>query len=457
MTSDDQNLADDQGKTSQILDDWLIEATQVRKKYCRNLRRSLWYGVTDVLSAMVPWVRTHPNELREYEFWAVDGASFTLRRGDCLGLLGRNGAGKSTLLKLITGQRSLSAGTVRTRGRIVAINELGLGFDPTLTGRENAYVNAAVLGLSRSQFDEKLEEIINFSGIREFIDSAVQTYSSGMKARLGFSIATHLDPDILIVDEVLAVGDLEFRRKCVQHVSSYLKRGGSVLLVAHDPYLVQAICNRCIVLERGVILFDGSAVDGVDLHFRMGHKRNTSLSEGALPGDKGGDLVPGSEGNWVLAEVHGDRLSITDERPVIVDDIEVLAQPQGNLIAGGRALIILRYRSSVRLAVNWGFTISAVEPRVDLISCITGIEDGGLRLEIGEHTFVCHVPQLILSPGRYAIRAGIGDADTAAGIAIKGYENQPTFFTVYSGVATRTENFQRTMGELVTMKVEWIS
>jgi ABC-type polysaccharide/polyol phosphate transport system ATPase subunit len=251
-------------------DDWMIRASEVRKKYCRDLRRSLWYGVSDVLGAFSP--RNVPRDLlREHEFWAVDNLSFELRRGDCLGLLGRNGAGKSTLIKLLTGQRSLTSGTVQSRGRIVALTELGLGFDPVLTGRENAYVNASVHGLSKRQFDKLIERIIDFSELREFIDSAVHTYSTGMKARLGFSVATHLNPDILIVDEVLAVGDMEFRRKCVQHILAYLKNGGSVVLVAHDPYLVQSICNRAIVLERGKVVFEGSALEGVDFHFRMGH------------------------------------------------------------------------------------------------------------------------------------------------------------------------------------------
>ena len=437
--------------------DWLIEAKGVRKKYCRDLRRSLWYGVSDVLDATVPWRRQLPEQLREHEFWAVDGVSFELRRGDCLGLLGRNGAGKSTLLKLISGQRSLTAGTIRTRGRIVALNELGLGFDPNLTGRENAYVNAALLGLSRAEFNERIEEIINFSGIREFIDSAVQTYSSGMRARLGFSVATHLDPDILIVDEVLAVGDLEFRRKCVRHVAAYLKRGGSVIFVAHDPYLVQAICNRCIILERGAVVFDGTAMEGVDLHFRMGHSMPAACAARGLPGDAAELKALSFEGDWLQAYPEDDLLPLTEDRPIIVDHLEMLPESGSRLVPGAAARVLLRYRSRVSLAVTWGFTISATDPVVDLVSCITGVEEGGVRLEAGQHAFMCRLPRLMLSPGRFLIRAGIGDADTATAVAVKGYEDQPGMFTVHSGTVTRTENLQRTMGELVKMDVEWIS
>ena len=146
-------------------DDWVIKASGVRKKYCRDLRRSLWYSFREVLEAL-SLRKGKPEVLREHEFWAIDNISFQLRRGDSLGLLGRNGAGKSTLLKVLTGQRSLTAGTVTTRGRIVALTELGLGFDPALTGRENAYVNAAVHGMSRRQFDKIIERIIDFSELR---------------------------------------------------------------------------------------------------------------------------------------------------------------------------------------------------------------------------------------------------------------------------------------------------
>jgi ABC-2 type transport system ATP-binding protein len=171
----------------------------------------------------------------------------------------------------------------------VALTELGLGFDPALTGRENAYVNASVLGVPRAKLEPLIDAIVDFAGLREFIDASVQTYSSGMKARLGFAVAAHLDPDILIIDEVLAVGDLAFRRKCMKRIQGFLREGGSLVLMAHDPVLVQNICTRCLVMERGRVIFDGPSVEGVDLHFQIGHV--ASLSAGRVF-VKGITLIP---------------------------------------------------------------------------------------------------------------------------------------------------------------------
>jgi ABC-type polysaccharide/polyol phosphate transport system ATPase subunit len=447
--------------------DWLIRASGVRKKYCRDLRRSLWYSIRDVVEAL--HLRKEQAEvLREHEFWAVDNISFELRRGDSLGLLGRNGAGKSTLLKLITGQRSLTAGKVETRGRIVALTELGLGFDPVLSGRENAYVNAAVYGVSRRNFDKVIEQIIDFSELREFIDSAVHTYSTGMKARLGFSVATHLNPDILVVDEVLAVGDLEFRRKCVQHVHGYLANGGSVVLVAHDPYLVQSICNRSIVLDRGKILFEGSGVEGVDVHFRLGHRNQY---ESAKEGTERSADDPGDESSQSRSEIHTDppkalekpaaipeeRLELTAARPMVLDSIEVVPVEGDTLYTGKPAKVIFRYRTRISATIGWGFTICTGDLRINIASCAQGMDGNGGPTVPGEHALVCLLPELTLQAGVYAVRGGIGDAVTQAALAVRGYEDKPHFFTVATSQATRSANFSVMQDDLVTMKVEWLS
>jgi lipopolysaccharide transport system ATP-binding protein len=413
------------------LQDWVIDARGVHKKFCRDLRRSRWYGVRDVLDALT--VRpSHSDSCREHEFWAVNDVSFQLRRGDALGVLGSNGSGKSTLLKLITGQRLLSAGTVRTRGRIIALNELGLGFNAVLTGRENAYINAAVLGFSRNDFAARIEEIIDFAGIREFIDCAVQTYSSGMKARLGFAVATHLDPDILIIDEVLAVGDLEFRRKCIQHILRYVRQGGSLLLVAHEPYLVQSICNRCLVMERGRVLFDGSGIEGVNFHFKLGHEAVTT----APP---------------------RDPLPLTPEQPVTVDRFEMLADDGGALFSGCRAKVVLSCRSSVAAEIIWGFTLCTADLNTVIASFANGMEARTSRVVPGANQFVCLFPELPLRPGVYAIQGGVADVATQAAIAVRGYRDAPDFFTVVESTVNRTNNHQAVMGALVSIENQWLS
>jgi len=190
--------------------------------------------------------------LRPGEFWAVKDVSFELRRGECLGLIGHNGAGKTTLLKMLNGLIKPDRGTITMRGRVGALIALGAGFNPILTGRENIYINGSVLGLTKKEIDAKIDEIIDFAEIREFIDMPVQSYSSGMSVRLGFAIAGNLEPDILILDEVLAVGDVSFRSKCYHLVSKILSKT-AVIFVSHNINHINNICNRCIYLNRGSI------------------------------------------------------------------------------------------------------------------------------------------------------------------------------------------------------------
>ena len=191
------------------------------KKFCKDLKTSLWYGVKDLVSGITGSQANRP--LRDKEFWAVKDISFELRRGECLGLIGHNGAGKSTLLKILNGLINPDEGSVTMRGRVGALIELGAGFNPILTGRENIYNNGAVLGFTRKEIDAKVEEIIDFSEIREFIDMPVQNYSSGMKVRLGFSVAVQMEPDVLIIDEVLAVGDANFIVKSYNRINELIK------------------------------------------------------------------------------------------------------------------------------------------------------------------------------------------------------------------------------------------
>jgi lipopolysaccharide transport system ATP-binding protein len=204
--------------------------------------------VTRHTSHVTPEARDE--DLRDGEFYAVRDVSFELRRGECLGLIGHNGAGKTTLLKMLNGLIKPDAGTITMRGRVGALIALGAGFNPILTGRENIYINGSVLGLSKKEIDEKIDEIIDFAEIGEFIDSPVQNYSSGMQVRLGFAVATALDPDVLILDEVLAVGDAAFRAKCYNRIGK-LQQRASVIFVSHSMDQVAQVCTRVCGLHRG--------------------------------------------------------------------------------------------------------------------------------------------------------------------------------------------------------------
>jgi lipopolysaccharide transport system ATP-binding protein len=210
------------------------------------------------------------DQLRSDEFWAVKDVSFELKRGECLGLIGHNGAGKTTLLRMLNGLLKPDRGRIEMRGRLGALIALGAGFNPILTGRENIYVNAAILGLGKRNVDSKLEEIIDFSELGEFIDMPVQSYSSGMNVRLGFSIAAILiQPDILFLDEVLAVGDIGFTIKCLNAVRG-LSQHSAVVFVSHNMQYISAFCTRVMVLDRGQKLLDATnPADGIDRYYSL--------------------------------------------------------------------------------------------------------------------------------------------------------------------------------------------
>ncbi|MDC0097500.1 ABC transporter ATP-binding protein [Flavobacteriaceae bacterium] len=229
----------------------LVKVEGLSKKFCKDLKTSLWYGVKDLVSGITGSQANRP--LRDKEFWAVKDISFELRRGECLGLIGHNGAGKSTLLKILNGLINPDEGSVTMRGRVGALIELGAGFNPILTGRENIYNNGAVLGFTRKEIDAKVEEIIDFSEIREFIDMPVQNYSSGMKVRLGFSVAVQMEPDVLIIDEVLAVGDANFIVKSYNRINELIKTC-AVIFVSHSMPQVAKLVDKIIYLERGIAL-----------------------------------------------------------------------------------------------------------------------------------------------------------------------------------------------------------
>lgn len=197
--------------------------------------------------------------LNEEEFWAVKDVSFGVKKGEVVGIIGPNGAGKSTVLKLLSGILRPNKGAVEINGRLSALIEVTAGFHPELTGRENIYLNGAILGMKRREIDKKLEEIIDFSGVSDFIDTPVKRYSSGMYSRLGFSVASHMEPDILLVDEVLAVGDIAFQAKCAQKMRELLNNGATIILVSHNLSLVQNLCKRVILLKKGEIVREGVA------------------------------------------------------------------------------------------------------------------------------------------------------------------------------------------------------
>ena len=328
----------------------LIEISGLGKKFCRSLKRSLWYGLRDV-GAELTGRDIDRSTLRTGEFWAIRNLSLELYPGETLGLVGANGAGKTTLLRILNGLLKPDEGRVTVRGRMQALIALGAGFNPVLTGRENIYVNGSILSIPKAEIDRRFDAIVEFSGIPEFIDAPVQSYSSGMAVRLGFAVAAYLDPDILLVDEVLAVGDEGFQLKCLNKIGELKSNGTAIVLVSHNMHTVSTYSDRVLVKTSTTHeLFDDVAA-GVVAYRRLVHTLVTSGIE---------KLCSGGEG----IEFH--RVEI----------------PQSDLELGDDFSLRLHYRSTVsydnvevdvvlQLAGESGFhyqaTNLAFETRIDLV------------------------------------------------------------------------------------------
>src|SRR3954463_422683 len=231
----------------------VITVDQVSKRFKINSNKSLKELV----------VNRGQTKAHATEFWALRNVSFDVQAGTTLGLIGHNGSGKSTLLKLVGGILTPTSGAVRRRGRMAALLELGAGFHGDLTGRENVYLNAAILGMSRQDTDRYFDDIVDFSGIESFIDNQVKFYSSGMYVRLAFAVAVHVDPDLLLVDEGLAGGDEPFQRKCMDKIRAFQEEGRTIVLVSHSAEQVGDLCDRAILLRGGRMMFDGSPREAI--------------------------------------------------------------------------------------------------------------------------------------------------------------------------------------------------
>lgn len=232
------------------MSDIALEFSHVWKKFKRGEK---FNSLRDLIPSMTKrlFSGNHRGELEEKEFWALKDVSFQVKCGETLGIIGHNGAGKSTILKLLTGILRPDKGGIEVNGRQSALIEVGAGFHPDLTGRENVYLNGAILGMKKSEIDKKFNEIVEFSGISEFMDTPVKRYSSGMYARLGFSIAAHVDPDILLVDEVLSVGDMKFQQKCLKKMLSFKNSGRTVIFVSHHLESINTLCSKTALISNG--------------------------------------------------------------------------------------------------------------------------------------------------------------------------------------------------------------
>ena len=256
----------------------LVDVQGLWKRYCRSLKRSLMYGTLDIIKESIGH-KSETQSLRTDEFWALKDVSFQIHRGESIGLMGHNGAGKTTLLKLINGLIKPNHGRISVTGSVRALIALGAGFNPILTGRENIRISMAILGFSEREMTKQFDEIVAFSELDEFIDTPIQSYSSGMLARLGFSVAIHTQPDIMLVDEVLSVGDLNFAIKCYRKISVFRNQGGTIFLVSHNPYAIRTNCDRAIWIEYGQIQKIGTANEVSGAYEQFSARADTTVAK----------------------------------------------------------------------------------------------------------------------------------------------------------------------------------
>ncbi len=243
-------------------DEVVIRVENVSKKFSKSLKRSMIYGIKDTIKNIFK-SSAKPDILRKGEFWAVNNISFELKMGECFGIIGPNGSGKTTLLSMLNGIFMPDTGTITIKGKTGALIAVGAGFHPMLTGRENIYIKGAIMGMSKAELDSKFDTIVEFADIGDFLDMPVKNYSSGMFVRLGFSVAVHCEPEILLIDEVLSVGDLSFQNKCLQRLDELREKTNAVVLVSHNLEHVRTLCDRVLVLNSGKPVFLGTSTQAI--------------------------------------------------------------------------------------------------------------------------------------------------------------------------------------------------
>ncbi len=319
------------------------------------------------------------------DFWAVRNVSFDVERAEALGIIGHNGAGKSTMLKLLSNITTPSSGEITINGRISALIEVGSGFHPELTGRENAYLSGSILGMSRREITAKLDSIVEFAGLRQFIDVPVKRYSSGMYVRLGFSIAAHLDPDILLLDEVLAVGDAAFQSKCIQRIKELKQAGTTIVFISHDLAAVENLCDRVLLMQRGEVIASGSPQEVI-----AEYQRGASTFVKAAPSGASDGAALSKEAECVslaFYDSEGRETATFHTGESLTARLKYVAHKE----VKDAVLSVFFYTENNELACQ--FT--------------TGVNDHGVELEQGAGTIEFPCGELGLQPGLYHLDTAI--------------------------------------------------
>ncbi len=315
--------------------------------------------------------------------WALREVSFTVNQGEVVGVIGRNGAGKSTLLKILSRITEPTVGRAWINGRVSSLLEVGTGFHPELTGRENVYLNGTVLGMRKVEVDRKFDEIVSFSGVEQFIDTPVKRYSSGMKVRLAFSVAAHLEPEVLLIDEVLAVGDVAFQKKCLGKMEEVAGEGRTVLFVSHHMAMVQSLCDRGILLDRGTISYDGSVTEAVNRYITGAEDQEKSHRLDERTDRKGGEIFRFTQVCFLDPETRIPLATLLSGQPVLVQ-FDYMCHADQEL-------------EGVNIGIGFFSNSDAF-----LFSCRNDVVGHSITVTPGEGKVFCYFPKWPTSQGRFS-------------------------------------------------------
>lgn len=368
----------------------ILSVNGVSKKFCRDLKRSLLYGVQDIASDLVG-LRQESDQLRPKEFWALQNVSLKLHRGESLALVGKNGSGKSTLLRVIAGLIKPDTGLVSVEGRVAPLIALSAGFSPILTGRENIYANMSILGLSKQEIDERFDEVVEFAEIGDAIDAPLQTYSSGMAARLGFASAIHTHPDILLLDEVLAVGDIKFRAKCYRKLAELQRLGVAFILVSHNPQSILTICEDAVYLANGQAVMSDKAEKVVDKYEQDLFVGDISKTSGFL--DLSGTIQPDGQKLKFIA------LFFRDEKGKLLHPLE----------SGRPAYFCLKVKAFQAVSnVTLSFAVKEQQGEGEYVLRVhSQDEDVSWDFSEGEYELQLYLPYVGFKPASYTVKLNI--------------------------------------------------
>ncbi|GAW66662.1 ABC transporter [Geoanaerobacter pelophilus] len=367
---------------------------------------------------------------REEEFWALSGVSFDVKQGERVGIIGRNGAGKSTLLKVLSRITEPTAGSVRIRGRVASLLEVGTGFHPELTGRENIFLNGAILGMQRAEIKRKFDEIVDFAEIERFLDTPVKRYSSGMYVRLAFAVAAHLEPEILVVDEVLAVGDAQFQKKCLGKMEAVGQEGRTVIFVSHNMTAVQRLCRKAVWLEDGRVCRQGDAaalVAGYLKHCCEFANRRVWEDPALAPGNEHASLK-----SVTLLDAAGELLELADLAAPVIVEVEYLVHRPGAVL-----------NLSLSLYSQDDVYVLASPSTSDPNWYLKGHPTGTFRSR-------CQIPGSLLNEGRFSLSVLL----VQDGVQVIGLAERVVSFDMVDSGAGRG-NFFGTWGGVVRPPLQW--